>query len=113
MLIFFLLSTIKLVGHRDPFFASSIEVKDPVDEINLYEMGFMFAVEKIDPSVGTIVAYRAIDDPIEGEIQDPVYFVDCDEIPVDDDGLKDLETSNYLCPIVDQDTLILQGHYKY
>ena len=117
MLTFLGVSTGKLVGHLDPFFSSSIEVMDPSEEINLWEMGFMFAVEKIDPSVGTIMAFRAVNDPEGNEIRDPVQFSDCDELAVNRgssyDGLRDVKASSYLCPIIDQDSLVLQGHYKY
>ena len=55
MLSFFLSRTHKLYSKEDPFFSMTPVAKEmkgiPID---LYKLGFMFAVENVDPKVGRI-----------------------------------------------------------
>ena len=52
---FFLLRSIKLVTKDDPFFSLTMMGADDVS-IDIWELDFMFAIEKIDPRIGTIRA---------------------------------------------------------
>ena len=54
MLIFTTISATRLFGHLDPFFSSTTKVKDLDSPIDLWKLGFMFAIDTIDPKVGTI-----------------------------------------------------------
>ena len=44
----------KLADDPDPFFSSTIIESD--EKIDLWELGYTFAIENIDPSLGTIAA---------------------------------------------------------
>ena len=48
----------KLFDDLDPFFSSTTKVQE--ERIDLFELGFMFAVADIDPTVGTYYAYHAV-----------------------------------------------------
>ena len=54
MMTFLGVSTIKLLGQLDPYFSSTIMAQN--DAIDLMELGFMFYIQDIDKSVGTIHA---------------------------------------------------------
>ena len=54
MMTFLGVSTIKLLGQLDPYFSSTNLAQN--DAIDLMELGFMFYIQDIDKSVGTIHA---------------------------------------------------------
>ena len=47
--------TVKLVSKDDPFF-SMLAMAAEEDEVDLWSLKFMFAVEKLDPRVGRVSA---------------------------------------------------------
>ena len=54
LLVFWMVRTLKFINKDDPFF-SMIEVPQADTEtVNLWELGFMFAVQDLPPSIGTI-----------------------------------------------------------
>ena len=55
MLIFMFIRTSKLFSASDPFFTMTAQALEDTNEfIDLWELGFMFAVEDIDPRIGRV-----------------------------------------------------------
>ena len=61
MLIFMVERTNKLISANDPFFSmTTLALEELNDPIDLWELGFMFAIEDIDPRIGRIeVTHRS------------------------------------------------------
>ena len=57
MFSFLTIRTMKLAQGIDPFFSSTFISYE--DEIDLVDLGHAFAIENIDPTIGTIYAYHA------------------------------------------------------
>ena len=60
-IVFTTVRTMKLFDDQDPFFSSTTKVN--YDQIDLFELGFTFAVGDIDPTVGTWFALHAVWNP--------------------------------------------------
>ena len=54
MIAFFTVRTLKLVTASGPVFSSTYSAQ--TEMIDLWELGFMFAIEDIDPKIGRIEA---------------------------------------------------------
>ena len=55
MLSFTVVRTLKLVSKDDPFFSMLAMAADEV-EVDLWDLGFMFAIDNLDPRVGRVSA---------------------------------------------------------
>ena len=76
---FTVMRTIKLVNKIEPFFSSTIEVYD--GQFDLWALDFMFAIQKLDPRIGTIEAYHATWPKGQKEkVKRPIKLVDCEEL---------------------------------
>ena len=79
ILIFIFARTVKLMNDRAPFFSSTELVH--TEGIDLWERGFMFAVEDIPPEVGTLSAHLASWDKDDADaVKTPIELVDCKEL---------------------------------
>ena len=81
MFSFLAIRTEKLANGTDPFFSSTTLSQD--NEIDLLELGFAFAIENIDPSIGTIFAFHSDWLPGGGrnnKVETPIELVDCKEL---------------------------------
>ena len=81
MMTFLTIRTIKLAHGIDPFFSSTTLAQE--NEIDLLELGFAFAVENIDPTIGTVFAYHADWLPYGGsknKVKTPIELVDCKQL---------------------------------
>ncbi len=56
MIAFVSVRTLKLVSKNDPFFMSTDEIEDNL--IDLWDLGFMFAIQDVSPQVGKVEAYH-------------------------------------------------------
>jgi len=57
LIAFLVVQTQKLISKEDPFFSMTTSSK-VTDTIDLWELGFIFAIENIDPKVGRIEAVQ-------------------------------------------------------
>ena len=77
MLIFTTISATKLFGHLDPFFSSTTKVKDVDTPIDLWKLGFMFAIDTIDPKIGTLEVTQSKKNLREKSEKTKIEMVDC------------------------------------
>ena len=71
--------TQKITTGSDPFFSMS-EISKGDLAIDMWELGFMFAVEKLDPAAGSLqVAYETMGKDIDFNSQE-IKLVDCTEL---------------------------------
>ena len=77
---FFAVRTAKLISDEDPVFSSAQQFQGY--EIDLWKMGFMFAVTQIAPEIGTIEAYQAtwFQDGEKQKEKKQIKLVSCDEL---------------------------------
>ena len=71
----------KLAHGIDPFFSSTSLTQE--NEIDLLDLGLAFAIENVDPSVGTVFAYHSDWLPNGGSknrVITPIELVDCKEL---------------------------------
>ena len=83
MLIFMFIRTSKLISESDPFFTMTTQaLEDSNDFIDLWELGFMFAVEKIDPRIGRIEVEHAsrFRNNEANDKKTPIKMVPCSEL---------------------------------
>ena len=68
--------TIKLVSKDDPFF-SMLAMAAEENEIDLWDLNFMFAVEKLDPRVGRVNAEQVFWGTSRDKKKQKIELVDC------------------------------------
>ena len=81
MMMFLTLRTMKLIDDKEPFFSSTTFYSDQM--IDLWELGFTFAIENIDPTFGSVYAYHTkwgADEDRSQRIETPINLVDCNEL---------------------------------
>ena len=79
MMTFLIVSTIKLLGHLDPYFSSTNLAQS--ESIDLVQLGFMFAIRDVDPTIGTIHAQHTQWGAFgSGKESTEVQLVDCREL---------------------------------
>ena len=124
MSMFLMLRTMKLIDDQDPFFSSTIIQSD--EKIDLWELGYTFAIENIDPSLGTVYAEHVTwgtNEDRNQRVATPITLVDCKELlpggayenqntsTIDYANiLKGRRQSSFLCP-ADVDQLYVQGNF--
>lgn len=74
-----LVRTKKLVSKDDPFFSTTTMASEDVS-FDLWQLGFNFAIEKIDPTIGRLKVYHRHDHPENGRSETPIDMIDCDEL---------------------------------
>ena len=69
----------KLISASDPFFSMTRQANHASQgPIDLWALGFMFAVEKIDPRIGRItVTYQQRNKSDSTRTETPIKMVDC------------------------------------
>ena len=74
--------TMKLISANDPFFSMTRQANDASQgPIDLWALGFMFAVENIDPRYGRItVTYHQWNRANSIATEIPIKMVDCQEL---------------------------------
>ena len=102
--------TIKLWSKDDPFF-SMLAMAAEENEIDLWQLNFMFAVEKLDPRVGRINAEQVFWGTSVDKEKHKIELVDCKELrpggthagQSNNDGfvLENLDKlrKDFLCPV--------------
>ena len=83
MLSFMLVRTSKLISAEDPFFSMTTQVReDTTNPIDLWKLGFMFAVEQVEPRIGRIeVNYQSWSkDSHVIDQSTPVKMVPCSQL---------------------------------
>lgn len=70
---------VKLVDASDPFF-SMLTMASEDEQIDLWELNYMFAVEKLDPRVGRVKATQVIWGTEIEKIKQNIELVDCVEL---------------------------------
>lgn len=124
MLVFLIARSYKLVSKEDPFFSTTI-IASPKDFLfDLWELGFIFALSKVDPTVGRVEALITSVTPQDGKVTTPITLIDCKKLLAGETGfekntalkftfdelLADLDLSDYLCP-VGIEALPLRGEF--
>lgn len=105
MLAFLVMQTSKLISKDDPFFSMTTVVLD-WQQIDLWSLGFMFAIEDIDPRVGRINVKQTSWTQDAGKVETFVKMVPCtDPNYVSnnaafklDNLLRGRKDSKFLCP---------------
>ena len=122
MIAFTLVRTVKLVAQKDPMFSMTTMAEK--EEFDLWGLGFMFAIANVDPTIGTVKAYK-VSYPADGQKkEEEVSLVDCRELLEGgsyagqsnnaafnaNDIVKGRIDTEFLCP-VDLDNVPLLGGY--
>ena len=77
---FFVMRTIKLFSKEDPFF-SMTTLENAPETLDLWSLGFSFAVESIDPRVGRVSAtLNTWNDDLTNKVENPLELVDCKKV---------------------------------
>ena len=126
ILLFTTISATKLFGHLEPFFSSTTKVKDVDNPIDLWKLGFMFAIDTIDPKVGTIEVAHFKKNLREDMKKTKIEMVDCSTLFGEEGNSYEAQSSGntlnleailkksdrvMLCP-VGIDSMILRGNYN-
>ena len=75
---FFITKIEKFVTMGDPFFSMTIQTLEDDQAItDLWGLGFFFAIEKIRPELGTVVAVHKSWPAGEEKVETPLQLVDC------------------------------------
>ena len=79
MAAFLAVRTAKLASDSEPFFSSTSQRQ--TEAVDLWELGFMFAISEISPEIGTIEAYQVTWASRGSEqVKTPIKMVNCDEL---------------------------------
>ena len=79
---FTVVRTMKLVSKDDPFFSTVTKSRED-EGLDLWKLGIMYAIEKIDPSIGVISANHVTwgsDNYIKGKTRRPIELVSCNQL---------------------------------
>ena len=120
MLSFFVVRTKKLISKDDPFFSMTTLAKEN-ESIDLWQLGFMFAIDDIDPRIGHLTAtHTRWNNDDEGKIDTPIKMVPCSELLqggnfeqgsnneafILDNILKGRKDTKFICP-VELDSMVI------
>ena len=73
---FFIVRTIKLLESDDPVIQHTI-VNNEGEEIDLWKLGYFFAITEIDPRIATLKVTHTSWDPELGKKKNPVELTNC------------------------------------
>ena len=116
---FFTVRTGKLASDEEPFFSSTSQRQ--TEEIDLWDLGFMFAISEIPKEIGTVQAQKISWSPNSNEkaYSEPITLTNCATMQKEESNNAAFEISQsfknrrpevqFLCP-VDLDSLHLQGN---
>mgnify|MGYP000928606412 CR=1 FL=1 len=74
--VFLVMRTTKLVSREDPFF-SMLHMGSPDQDIDLFQLNHFFAVQKLDPRAGRLVAEHVRWEPEGPKVKTQLNFTDC------------------------------------
>ena len=122
---FFMTKIQKFLSQTDPFFSMTNQtLEDNQVVTDLWGLGFFFAIEKVRPEVGNIVATHKSWISGGEKVVTPLELMDCSELFMLQDGilnqdklafkrvinLQKRDNKEFLCP-VNIDDLLVSGHF--
>ena len=89
---FFATRTAKLTSDSEPFFSSTSQRQ--TEAIDLWQLGFMFAISDVPPEVGTVKAYKVSWSAQSNEkALDPIRLINCDSMQPEESNNSAFEIS--------------------